>query len=124
MQQVTVKVADLLEKIKANRETHRADFEAALEGFKIRAVEELERRLADVKAGNKVAVYVNLPLPEDHTDEYDTLISMFQMEVNDTVVIEQQEYSWYVLNNWDWMQRWTTSNASYTQAYASSARGR
>lgn len=118
MKQVTVKTADLLGKVMANRDGHRAEFEKALVGYKIRAEEELERHLNDVRNGVRAQVFIHLPLPEDHTTDYDMVIGMLAMEVNETVTIGDDDFRAYVMDDWSWKRAWNTSNASYFAAAA------
>lgn len=113
MQKVTVKRDELLEVLNTNRQEHRAGFERAVEGYKERVVEELERNLADVRAGRVVRVYITLPMPEDHTKDYDQVIKMVEMSVQDQIELMNMEFQQFVMDDWAWKAGWTETANSY-----------
>lgn len=110
---VTVKKDRLLTALQENRETHVDIFDKAQVAYRAAMIEELERGLAEAKAGKKIKRAFNLPLPEEHTDDFDTAIEMIDWEVGDEVELEHQEFEQYVLNKW----RWAASFAGNTQSY-------
>lgn len=113
MKDVRVRTVDLREAIQKNREIHRSTFLKAQEGFRKRVVEELDRRLADARAGIKYDIYIGLPQPEDKTKEYDCVIRMLTMTVEQEILISHQEFSQYVLDDWAWKAGWSTTNSTY-----------
>lgn len=115
MQTVKVKRADLLEILTKNRQSHRGEFETAQAVYRQRMIELLDQRLADAKAGRAIKRYIELPEPEEHTEDYDRVIKMLEMSVDDIIEITQDQFSVYVMNNW----RWSDSFASNTRSYAS-----
>jgi hypothetical protein len=60
---LTFKKAELLERMRANRDRHRQVFEEALEGYRAQMVAELETMLTDAKAGRRIRRAVKLPEP-------------------------------------------------------------
>jgi hypothetical protein len=113
MQSVNVKVEKLLEKVKENRDNHRAVFEAALEVFKVKVVEELEAMLERARKGERVAHSHGLMQPMDMTREYDQAIAMLEMSVDEEIEVTHQEFAQFVLDQWHWKQQFVTSNAAY-----------
>lgn len=111
---VTVKKTELLEKIRNNREGHRAEFFKAQEGFKKYLIAELERRLVDAREGRKVQAHMSLIEPEDHTKDYDRVIHMLEMSTADEIVITEKQFSQYVMDEWGWMSAFKNSTANYT----------
>lgn len=116
MDQIKVLKKDLLKVLRENKATHRTNFETALDGWYKTCVIELERLLAEAKAGKQKQVILNLPRPEDHTAEYDRHIQMLEMDIEDTVELDIQEFSQFVQDDWGWKRQWTTSNSSYMAA--------
>ena len=55
-----------------------------------------------------------MPEPHDHTDDYDTVIAMLEMCVDEVVEIDMQEFDNYVRDNWQWKANWSASNALYS----------
>lgn len=115
MNKVTVTVNELLDTVKTNRSNHRDEFLRAQEGFRERIIEELDRRLADARQGKKVNLFVQLPEPQDHTADYDRVIKMLEMSVNNEVELSSVEFDQYVMDNWQWAAAAKTINASYTR---------
>jgi len=114
MEEVVVKKDKLLDTLKTNRATHRAEFEKALEGYKARSVELLEEHIERIKNGKVERVYVQLPVPEDHTDDYDRAIATLEWTVFDEVELSIREFDWYVRDNWTWKHEFATTNAMYS----------
>lgn len=114
MRKVTVLKSELAEKLRENRANHRQAFEEAVEGYRKKVTEELERHIGRVKNGSPYRVYVVFPQPEDHTADYDRALKMLEMHQGDTVEIAQQEFAQIVMDDWDWKDAFLTTNASYT----------
>lgn len=92
---IKVKKSELLDKIKANREQHIKDFDAAVIAYKEEALKQLKKQTDRVEKGALDAT-LDLVTPVDSRVEYDKLILMFEMEVEDIVELDQQEFNQYV----------------------------
>src|SRR6516225_5289330 len=97
MNTVKVKREELLTKVRANRDAHRSLFLKAQEGYRKLVIEELDRMLADAKAVRPIARSINLVEPADHTEDYDRVLAMLEMSVDDAVILSAEEFSQYVL---------------------------
>lgn len=115
MRQVTVTAADLKKTVQKNRDEHRAIFEEAVEGYKKRAVEILEDHIARIKAGKVERVSVSLPVPQDHTADYDRVIKMLDMSVDDNVTLDEQAFAEYVMDDWGWQKQFLSDSAAYSR---------
>lgn len=116
MKKVNVHKDNLLEELQTNRENHREIYEEALEGYKDKVRAELENYLQRVENGDVLSIRVNLPRPEDHTDDYDRAIKMVQMSVDDELELTENEFAQYVMDDWGWKQSFTASTAMYTSS--------
>jgi hypothetical protein len=116
MESVKVPKAALREKVQTNRDSHRAEFEKALEGYRLASINVLERNLALLKAGSSEQVVFDEQRPQDHTADYDRVLRMLDMSVEEAVELSSEAFDQYVLNNWHWRRDWLLSNAAYTQA--------
>jgi len=74
----------------------------AQEGYRKRVIQELNQALEDAKAGRQITTQIRLPAPEDHTADYDRVIRMLEMSVDDELEITSHEFDWYVMDNWQW----------------------
>lgn len=112
MDSVRVKKSELLAKVQKNRDDHKALYEKAKEGFRARAIEELNEMLAKAKAG-EIRLFVGLTAPVDHTVEYDRAIQMLVMSTDDIVEIDQTTFANLVRNEWAWFAAATATNSLY-----------
>jgi len=111
--EVLVSKDELLAVLRANRDNHRAVFLQAQEGFRERAIAELDRSLADARAGNEVRLAVHLPEPQDHTEDYDREIRMLEMHQEPTVTIRAQLFDQIVMDRWGWSGTFNATNSAY-----------
>jgi hypothetical protein len=114
MDVVTVKKDELLKVLEENRAKHRALFEEAQVSYRKRVIKELDRRLEDAKAGRKFNTYISLPVPEDHTEDYDTEIRMLELEVAEEVKISGRQFTQLVMDDWGWKASFTANTVAYT----------
>ncbi len=113
MRSVTVHRDEFLARVRENRDNHRSVFEEALEGYRNRLTAELERRVRDLNRGRRVDQYIGLPEPEDHTEDYDRILAMAEMSVDDTVHLTEDEFAMYVMDQWRWKQSFSESTDRY-----------
>lgn len=113
-----VKKDELLERIRANRATHRQIFEEAIEGYRTAAVQALNEKIDEVKSGRIVSILVKLPVPEDHTDEYDRVIDMLEMDQRDEIELDEYTFAQYVRDDWGWKDHFVTTNSRYSATAA------
>jgi hypothetical protein len=116
MRTVNIRKDEFIDKVSANRATHRAAFEKALEGYQKILVRELEGRIADVKAGRQIEHYIRLPEPADHTDDYDRILAMAEMSVDEVIELDADDFARFVMDQWDWKQNFAETAAYYEHA--------
>lgn len=114
LESIRVKREELLKRLYTNRASHRHEFTRALEGYKRVVLTKLEESLADARAGRKYISKFYLVEPVDHTSDYDRIIDMMQMSLDDELWLTQTEFSTYVRDDWQWKEQFTSTNASYT----------
>lgn len=120
---IAVDRTTLIEKLRENRETHRSIFEEALTGYQEKALEELESKIEAIRSNGRkpISLFIHLPAPEDHTDDYDRVIGLLEWGVDDVVNLDDKEYANYVNDDWNWKQNWLISNSAYSVTAASLA---
>lgn len=112
---VVVKVEDLLNVLRANRETHREKFLHAQDQFRARAISELDRSLEDARRGNEVRLFVSLPKPEDHTADYDREIRMLEMHQDPVIEVRAAQFDQLVMDRWGWSGSFAANTLSYLE---------
>jgi hypothetical protein len=62
---------------------------------------------------------VSLTEPSDHTKDYDRVVAMLEMSVEETITLDAQDFDRCVMDNWDW-SRFTLSTNTFYAAEAPS----
>lgn len=104
MKDITVNKDELLEKLEENRRDHRQVFEEALEGYRREVIRRLEEHIKETKEGKNRDVYVSMPVPKDHTVDYDRAIAMVRMSVGNTITVSETDFAQYVMDDWRWQR--------------------
>jgi hypothetical protein len=116
MRTITVNKTDLIDKMSANRDEHNATFRKALEVFREKAIERFEQQIADVKAGKMPDRYLNLPWPEEHTQDYDRALQMLYWHQGAEIELTEAEFTQYVQDDWGWRQSFAINTTAYVQS--------
>lgn len=114
MDQVKVKKADLIVIMRENLAGHQAIFDEAVVGYQKAAEKILEKHLARVKKGSLARVYIDIPVPVNHTREYDRAIAMLGMSVEDEVTISQRDFASFAMDDWQWKREFIETNSAYS----------
>lgn len=112
--EIEAQKAVVLEKLKANRETHSKIVKEAREGYVVKARAALDRRLDELKSGRLVGLVFSLAPPQDHTEVYDTAITMLELEVSETVQLNSDQVRNLMMDQWDWSDDFLATNAVYS----------
>jgi len=91
MKTVRLKRDQLLEILRENRKNHRDGFLEALEGYREQAIAELEKMLEEAKDKKRIRRTVTLAEPMDQTKDYDRVIKMLEMSIDEEVELERIE---------------------------------
>ena len=110
---IKVEKEELLKKLIDNRTKHVAEYESAVDGFKTSRIEELQRHLDRAIAGEPVRNNISFDEPACHTDDYDTVIEMLQMSVDEEIYITMSEFKQYVQDKWNWSNSFSVTNSKY-----------
>lgn len=114
MEKVLVKRTELLKKVTNNREQHREIFLEAQEGYRKAVIKELDAMLGDAREGKPIRRTVQLVEPMDQTRDYDRVIAMLSMSVQDEIELGEENFAQYVLDDWSWKGRFLMSSSSYS----------
>ena len=110
--EINVQKEELLRIIKVNLEAHQDAYEEAVVAYKKEAEKQLKKQLKEVRAGS-LNVKLNLTEPVNSEKEYLKLITQFEMEVQDVVVLSQQEFNQYVHDETPFALHALASNSMY-----------
>ncbi len=109
----------VLEKLRVNRETHKAIVIEARAGYMKAAKTALRSRMRDLGAGKLVSLEFKLYPPQDYTKVYDMAISMLELHTNATITLDSRQVQNLMHDQWDWSDGFLSSNAAYSAIAAS-----
>lgn len=113
MLEITVNKKELLKILNGNRDRHRTVFTAALEGYRREATEILEKHIRALSAGKFPRLQIFLAVPEDHSRDYDRVISMVQMDIGTEFTLDETHFAQYVQDDWKWKREFLSTSSSY-----------
>jgi hypothetical protein len=113
MNDVLVKKTDLIEILKKNRDAHRGVVEKAWDGYRAMMIEQLDAQLKRARNREKVQMSVYLQTPVDHTADYDRVIGMLEMSIEENAELSEISYGRYVLDQWEWSASANLTNSMY-----------
>ena len=113
MRLIKVSKFDLKAELLKNKTTHKDLYTKAFAKFSEVAIETLQRALLEAKTGRGIQLHFDLPIPLDHSAEYDRALKMVEMSVDDILELTEQEFATLVMDDWGWKQQFLTSNSRY-----------
>lgn len=112
-QSVTVQRKDLITAIKSNRKEHISEYNQAYSDYKAKVKYELERALKEANEGKFDNVAVLIQSPVSHENDYNDIIEMLEMSVDDNITLDRDSFKAYIKNEWNWTRQFKVLNASY-----------
>ena len=119
MDTIVVDKTTLIAVMKENREKHHQIVLEAQAGFRAKVIERLDEMLKLAASGAKINLAIGLTIPEDHTEDYDTIIGMLEFDIGTTVEIDRGQYQCWVQDKWGWQRSFTQTNSVYSSTAAS-----
>jgi len=114
MKEVIVNKQELIGKIKENLANHLSEYKAAhaiwiedtIADFKahIKSLKETGKRSENVKNGIE---------PSSQEKSYERALKMLEMSVEDQIVLSQEEFSQYVMDEWYWTPTFKSVTSTY-----------
>lgn len=119
MQEVRVSVGRIKDIIRRNRDNHKAVFEKAWTAYQDKMLEVVQSILNDLHIGKKMGSDIDplilhrFPIPTDHTEDYDRVLAMLDMETRAEIILDESDFTKYVQDNWSWSDQWSFANSTY-----------
>ena len=120
MRAVRVQKEVLLERLRENRDQHRTIFEKAIDGYRKFVIADLEDKIDLLKNGKKIQNFVQFVVPEDHTKDYNRVIGMIEMTLDNEIELSESEYRQYVDDDWQWKTNFANTSSTYTSVAGTS----
>ena len=103
----------LIQIIMQNMAKHKEIYEKAWTGYQEVVIKTLKQNLKNIKEGVKESVHVFEQVPVDQTPQYERALDMLKYHNDDYVVLNAEDYSRYVQDDWEWKQQWLMSTSKY-----------
>jgi len=113
MNTVNVTVSKLLETLRKNRETHIAEYNEALKGYREACIAKLKENLDNAIAGKDFTTSINIYKPQSYEKDYSRAISMLEWSTETEVELSAREFDQYVNDEWQWAEGFKTVNSMY-----------
>jgi len=109
--------SELLAIIEANRDNHNEEFDRAVEVYRGRAVDELQRTIKRLGDGETLDLHFTLPKPVNYSNEYNTVIGMLKHHQGSSITLDYDEYQRFVENKWEWSAHFAANSQVYLAEY-------
>jgi hypothetical protein len=104
----------LLETIKKNREKHIETFNQAKKAYRDAAITALQTQLEKARTGEKFSLnFSKMPKPCSYQKEYDKVIGLLELSMEDVSEITSTDFTQYILDEWHWQASFRASNSTY-----------
>lgn len=107
----------LVEALKKNLEEHRVILKEAQDGYRQAMAKQLKKMATRLRRGEVLSIHQAGPwpeVPEDHSRDYEETIAMLEWDSSSEVELSHKEFRQFVLDKWDWMERFLFANAGYS----------
>lgn len=126
----------LLKQLQENREKHSKEFVESWEGYRDRALQKLvnlklkaassfDKKIEELKSLSPgdaaefsdhvpVNASIGLAVPVDHTREYERAVAHLEWELDAEVLVSENDFNRFVLDEWDWQGVFKATHKSYT----------
>ena len=111
---ITMPKTELIAILNQNLVDHKQTYNEAIEIYREKMVDDLNKKIDLIKAGKHIEHYIRLPVPEEHTEDYEDVLEMLGHDINDEIDLDQSTYKQYVKNDWAWQHAFMANTASYT----------
>lgn len=108
-----VNKARLAATLGANRTAHAAQYQEAMVKYRARAIAWFNEACDKAVAGGEIERYLHLPVPEEHTDDFDRAIEALDWHQGDDIELEEHQFEELVRNRWNWHKTFMQNTTSY-----------
>ena len=116
MKTVTINKKELLDILYENRIKHAEQYDEAVKDYKAVIMNFSKANIKSINAsveGGTFSIKQYPSYPPSYISEYDQVIRMIELDVNDTITLDKTDFNNYVLDNWGWKQTFTQASTVY-----------
>lgn len=101
---IKVDKGSLLDSLETNYATYKELYEFQVSEYFLKSEQLLKEALKRIKNKDSKVTTVILNFPKDYSSEYEKIIGMLKMSMDNEIILSHDDYDVYVLNNWYWKQ--------------------
>ena len=116
MNAVKINRIELLNIVRANKETHIKDAKEAVEDYKKAVLKLTKENLELAETGDLVSIakFRGMPTkPMSYETAYTRAIRMLELSVDEVIEVVEDVFNQLVLDEWSWKNSFTASNSLY-----------
>lgn len=138
MRKTKMKRLAALAKVQENHRKHVEDYREAFELYKVEVAAQLERNKANFEkesadllervlgadlskgqpaVGAVLPAYIlsfgHLKVPVSHAKDYEQVIMMLEMEVEDLIELDSDQFACFIMDDWDWKAEFRNTSEFY-----------
>lgn len=114
MRDVRIKKTELREIVATNREKHIKEYAEGYTAFQQLFLQQLDTLRHNAERGEfSLLDLQRLQRPVSHEKDYDRALRMLELEVNDTITLDEEGMRNLVMDEWSWSEHFTASNKLY-----------
>jgi len=113
MNTIRVDKASLLKTVEENRKLHRKMALETKNNYRQKAMEWFEKTLDDIRGDGPVPRVMPFDLPGDHTEDYDRVLMMLSMSIDNEIELTESEFARYVMDDWTWKATFVEISKAY-----------
>lgn len=115
MHSVKINRKELLKIVKENATKHVAQYDEAVEDYKVGVVKVAKANLKIANTGDiEKFTFNRMPAaPVNYADNYSRAIRMLELSVEDVIEVEEHIFNQLVLDEWAWKQGFVAQSALY-----------
>lgn len=102
MRSIYVDCNELRKKLVRNRDIHVEEYLEMMGYYEFEVEKLAEELLERVKNKDYSLMTIVATKPESYESDYDAVIQMMMMSVDENVELSNQEFKQYVMNEWNW----------------------
>lgn len=109
----TVSKTSLIETLKKNKTEHTDAYQKAIIKYRDKALEWFTQNIEIVRNGGQIEHYLRIPVPEEHTEDFDRAIEGLEWHSGDEINLTESQFEQLVRNKWGWHNTFTANTSSY-----------
>ena len=115
MNDIRVDKDELLKTLNTNLENHTSTLKKAMSARNTEIKKQLSELLLLMESSVdfQAKETITFPMPDDHTNDYERVIKMVKMSVDEVIELNESQFDQLVLDNWHWKKEFMFKSAGY-----------